>query len=132
MFCLHNCNYWRGIPYLGIGPGAHSFDGENRGHNVAHNPKYIHALSKNDLAFHKDFLSHTDRINEYLLTALRTVWGIDLDYLRTHYHQDIMALKQDEIAQLTKGGMISCSSKTIVLTEKGKLLADYIASRIFV
>ncbi|MFC4872289.1 radical SAM family heme chaperone HemW [Negadavirga shengliensis] len=132
MFGLHNRNYWRGIPYLGIGPGAHSFDGKNRGHNVAHNPKYIHALSKNELAFHKDFLSPTDRINEYLLTALRTIWGIDIDHLRALYQLDIMTLKQKEIAQLAEGGMISCSSKAIVLTEKGKLLADYIASRIFV
>lgn len=131
-FGLHNCNYWKGVPYLGIGPGAHSFDGQSRGHNIAHNQKYIHALNDDIPPFQKDDLSDTEQVNEYILTALRTIWGVDRTYLKTRYKMDILSLKQDEIFRFSKEGMIYYDENTVKLTEKGMLLADYIAARVFV
>ena len=86
---VHNQHYWSGLPYWGIGPGAHGFDGTRRYANVANNPKYIRALtsasSAADLPCESETLSSTDRYNESLMTGLRTARGIDLTALSNHF-----------------------------------------------
>lgn len=128
---LHNSNYWKRVPYLGIGPSAHSFDGSSRGYNPSSNPSYIKALSKGSLPFVIENLNRVEHINEEILTSLRTRWGLDTASLADRYQLDILEIKGPIIAKLTALGMIHTAGKTLTLSRKGQLLADSIASEIF-
>ncbi|GAB4107621.1 radical SAM family heme chaperone HemW [Echinicola sediminis] len=130
-FAVHNTNYWKGVPYLGVGPSAHSFDGQSRQHNIANNAKYIKALEKGDLLSEKDLLSPTDIINEYLLTSLRTIWGTDLVKVKEEYDTLLLEEKHHEIRAFQEDGLLEVSDEHLRLTKEGKLLADYIAGKLF-
>jgi oxygen-independent coproporphyrinogen-3 oxidase len=130
-FSLHNSNYWKGVPYLGVGPAAHSFDGTNRGYNVANNARYLQQLQAGQLAFSETKLSREDRINEYLLTALRTIWGVRPDHLKEKYDWDLLVERKTILEELQSQGMIHRHTDRVTLTESGKLLADYLASKLF-
>jgi oxygen-independent coproporphyrinogen-3 oxidase len=131
-FAIHNTNYWRGIPYLGIGPSAYSFDGKSRQHNPPNNSRYIKTLDKGSLIVEREELKKEDALNEYLLTSLRTMWGADADYIKDMYHVDIIAVKTGELNQLVQNGLVESADQKIKLTRKGKLLADSIALKLFV
>ncbi|WP_154853957.1 radical SAM family heme chaperone HemW [Cyclobacterium xiamenense] len=130
-FSLHNSNYWKGVPYLGLGPAAHSFDGRNRGYNIASNPRYLRHLQAGQLPFSETKLSREDRINEYLLTSLRTIWGVQPDYLKKKYDWDLLTERKVILEDLRSRGMIHQQSDRVTLTESGKLLADYLAAKLF-
>ncbi|MGN6641041.1 MAG: radical SAM family heme chaperone HemW [Mucilaginibacter sp.] len=129
-YSKHNTNYWKGVKYLGIGPSAHSYDGEGRQWNIANNAKYIQSLNSGLIPAEKEVLSETDRLNEYIMTSLRTMWGLDLDKLNS-----IAAGSSDELLKLThtffEKEWISRNSDIICLTPTGKLYADHIASELF-
>jgi len=129
---IHNSNYWKRSPYLGIGPSAHSFDGSSRGFNPSSNANYTKALSAGALPFVLEQLTPTESINEEILTGLRTQWGLDTGSLAERYHLDILEIKKGPISKLTELGMIHTLGKTLTLTRKGQLLADSIASDIFI
>jgi len=129
---IHNSNYWKRSPYLGIGPSAHSFDGSSRGFNPPSNTSYTKALSAGSLPFVLEQLTPTESINEEILTGLRTSWGLDTGSLEDRYHLDILEIKKGPISKLTELGMIHTLGKTLTLTRKGQLLADSIASDIFI
>jgi oxygen-independent coproporphyrinogen-3 oxidase len=129
---IHNSNYWKRSPYLGIGPSAHSFDGSSRGFNPSSNTSYTKALSAGVLPFVLEQLTPTESINEEILTGLRTQWGLDTGSLADRYHFDILEIKKGPISKLTELGMIHTLGKTLTLTRKGQLLADSIASDIFI
>jgi oxygen-independent coproporphyrinogen-3 oxidase len=129
---IHNSNYWKRSPYLGIGPSAHSFDGSSRGFNPSSNASYTKALSAGVLPFVLEQLTPTESINEEILTGLRTQWGLDTGSLADRYHLDILEIKKGPISKLTELGMIHTLGKTLTLTRKGQLLADSIASDIFI
>src|SRR5690606_34705407 len=74
----HNTNYWKGVSYLGIGPSAHSFNGETRKWNIANNAKYLEALLVDRVPAEIEVLTPEDRVNEYIMTSLRTMWGMDM------------------------------------------------------
>lgn len=128
-YSQHNSNYWKGVSYLGVGPSAHSFDGESRRWNVANNPQYIKGLSEKANYFEEEILTPKDRFNELLLTGLRTKWGVDLDLLSfkhcptKQFHKQLDSFKEFELIIEKEG--------TLYLTEKGKLQADYIAAMLF-
>lgn len=130
-FALHNTNYWTGVPYLGVGPSAHSFDGTNRGHNVSNNAAYIKNIREGRMVFKTDILSAEDRINEYILTSLRTHWGTDLDYLATTCKVDLSSIKSKEIDFLKESGFVLIQNSHVLLSKKGKLFADSIAAKLF-
>ncbi|HSI75637.1 MAG TPA: radical SAM family heme chaperone HemW [Lunatimonas sp.] len=130
-FALHNTNYWTGVPYMGVGPSAHSFDGKNRGYNVSNNSGYVRALREGKLVFETDNLSAEDRINEYILTSLRTSWGTDLNFLETNYQVDLIKLKSEELDFLSESGWICIQNSHLILSRKGKLLADSVAAKLF-
>ncbi|WP_158856152.1 radical SAM family heme chaperone HemW [Lunatibacter salilacus] len=130
-FALHNTNYWTGAPYLGVGPSAHSFDGTNRGYNVSNNSGYVRALREGKLVFETDNLNAEDRINEYILTSLRTIWGTDLNFLETTYQVNLIELKSAELNFLSKSGWVSIQDGHLILSRKGKLLADSVAAKLF-
>ena len=130
-FALHNTNYWMGVPYLGIGPSAHSFDGNSRQHNPSNNIKYINALEKGHLLFEFEEINPTDALNEYLLTSLRTMWGADLAYISAKYQKDVLKEKGEVIIRLEQEGWLGVQQGRLILTDKGKLLADALALKIF-
>ncbi len=131
-FSKHNTAYWTDEPYLGLGASAHSYDGKNRFMNAANNRKYTESLDKNELSQIIDELSENDRINEYFLTSLRTILGIDLNHLIKKYSYNLLENQSKTVSKLIESQMIELKNHTIILTEKGKLFADGIASDLFV
>jgi oxygen-independent coproporphyrinogen-3 oxidase len=128
----HNSNYWRGVPYLGLGPSAHSFDGRSRQYAVANNPQYVAAvLERNEVPATVEQLSPLDQANEYLLTTLRTSRGCDLAYLRDALCLNLLAERADYLASLTAQGMATLTGDVLRLTDAGKLLADHITLELF-
>ncbi|MBD3628928.1 radical SAM family heme chaperone HemW [Cyclobacterium sp.] len=131
-FSRHNSNYWKGIPYLGIGPGAHSFDGNHRGYNVSNNMVYIRKLKENQLPYQKETLSADDQLNEYLLTSMRTIWGIDNVYLVNKFGWNLFKERENTLSDMQRQGLILVEDQSVSLSRKGKLLADYLASKLFI
>jgi oxygen-independent coproporphyrinogen-3 oxidase len=132
-FSTHNSNYWKGAYYIGYGPSAHSFDGVSRQWNISNNPTYIKYIDeKNDAYFEKEILTEKERFNEYILTALRTIWGVNLNYLKKHFNDDFIKLFLNQIIYYIDQEQVIVHNETYTLTEKGKLLADKIASELFV
>jgi oxygen-independent coproporphyrinogen-3 oxidase len=130
-FSRHNTSYWLGKTYMGVGPSAHSFDGKNRSWNLSNNTKYIKSLEANVRPFESEELSLENRFNEYIMTGLRTIWGISLDKIEADFGVDIKS-------QLLENSKKFRSSKTLILednhlkiTRIGKFLSDGIASDLF-
>ncbi|MGN6180503.1 MAG: hypothetical protein ACTHNW_15050 [Mucilaginibacter sp.] len=129
-YSRHNSNYWKGVKYLGIGPSAHSYNGETRQWNIANNAKYIEALENNQVPAETEFLSETDRLNEYIMTSLRTIWGLDLDKLNSIAKgSDAELLKS--AGEFFEKGYIELQDRIIRLTQTGKLYADHVAAELF-
>ncbi|WP_242926183.1 radical SAM family heme chaperone HemW [Pontibacter vulgaris] len=128
----HNSNYWRGVHYLGVGPSAHSFNGNSRQYNVANNRKYTEAISQNSIPAEIENLTLADQANDYLLTTLRTIWGCDLTQLRDKYNYDVQATHNLYLQELQQKELASIKADVLYLTDKGKLLADQITLDLFV
>ncbi len=132
-FSNHNSNYWKGIEYIGFGPSAHSFDGVSRQWNISNNSLYIkNVTDKNETYFEKEILSESDQFNEYILTSLRTIWGIDVLVLNTKFNSEILNSFNEKIKTYISSDMIIFNNNKYVLTSNGKLFADKIASELFV
>jgi len=135
-FCLpgmhsrHNSNYWLHQPYLGIGPSAHSYDGDYRYANIRNNALYIKAILEDNLPGEVEKLTRENKINEYLLTRLRTQWGCDLTWLRDTLSEDLMDRKGDRIRQHIDEGLLVLTGDVLKLSRKGKLLADRITEEL--
>jgi oxygen-independent coproporphyrinogen III oxidase len=127
----HNTNYWKGGKYLGVGPGAHSYDQKNRQHNVANNHLYVRSLKEGKIPAEKEVLKRSDHINEYILTTLRTSGGCDLDLLKRDFDYDLLSLHGGYLRELQKRQLISFHDHYLKLTESGRLLADKISSDLF-
>ena len=129
-YSRHNTNYWKGVKYLGIGPSAHSYNGETRHWNIANNPKYIQSIYSEIIPAEVEVLTETNRLNEYIMTSLRTMWGLDLQQLNT-----IAAGASDILLKLTAEFFdkqwIRRENNIIYLTQTGKLYADHIAAELF-
>jgi oxygen-independent coproporphyrinogen-3 oxidase len=129
MYAKHNSAYWNFSPYLGVGPSAHSFNGEERRWNVANNTKYYQQVGKNENWFEKEVLSLAAQWNECFLTGLRTKWGVTKEKV-----QKLGGFQTDEHKQLATylaNGMMLEAPSCFLLTEKGKLQADGISSSFF-
>lgn len=127
----HNTAYWTGKKYLGLGPSAHSYDGISRQWNIANNTLYIQSLAKGKLNFEKEVLSETDRFNEYLMTALRTKWGIDKNYLRENFGAMRFIRFEKAASRFLQQQMLVADNGKITLSRSGKLIADRIISEMF-
>lgn len=124
----HNSSYWSGASYLGIGPSAHSFNGHSRQWNIAHNVKYIKAINENKLPFEMEKLSAEQQFNEYILTGLRTKWGVNLDKISSAFSTHFLEQVQTYLDQ----NLMYEKNGTYVLTQTGKHIADRIAMELFV
>jgi oxygen-independent coproporphyrinogen-3 oxidase len=129
-YSIHNSNYWKGIPYLGIGPSAHSFNIVSRQWNISNNAKYLHSLSNQTVPAEKEVLTNISRLNEYIMTSIRTSWGIDLNKI-TDFGQDFPEQTQRSLQKFLNKGYVSRQGNNVTLTKEGKLFADYIASELF-
>ncbi|WP_343487354.1 radical SAM family heme chaperone HemW [Allomuricauda sp. d1] len=130
-FSKNNTAYWQGKKYIGIGPSAHSFDGEKRGWNVRNNQKYITAIQSGQVPIEYEELSKTDRYNEYVMTGLRTIWGVSLSKIEndfgSKYREYLEMQSQNHIAK----SLLFWDGDTLLATKKGKFLVDGIASDLF-
>jgi oxygen-independent coproporphyrinogen-3 oxidase len=128
----HNSSYWKQTVYLGVGPSAHSYNKVSRQYNISNNSLYLKAMQAGTIPFDKEELSNANKINEYILTTLRTHWGTSLQHLRADYGYDMLGQQQHYLNVLVEKGYIKIESDTLLLTRKGKLLADKISSELFV
>ena len=129
----HNSSYWQGKPYLGLGPSAHSYDGKNkRRWNIANNALYIRSLSQNIIPFEDEMLSPSQQLNEYIMTALRTMEGIDLDKISASLSKKGYDDFNRQVKMYLEGGLLNLESNRLMLTNKAKFLADGIAADLFV
>lgn len=128
----HNSAYWKDEKYLGIGPSAHSYNGKFRKANAANNGKYLKGLAEDKIPIEVITLTREDQINEYLLTSLRTKWGCDLELLKSKYQVDLLAIHEKYLNKISNHDLINEDDGFLILTNAGKLLADQIASDLFI
>ncbi len=127
----HNSNYWKKKKYLGVGPSAHSFDGNCRQANVSNNHTYVNSIRNQIVPATKERLSRENHINEYLMTSLRTIWGCDLMYLMDNFQFDLLKRHFTHINSCIDNGLMILTDRTLLLTRTGKLHADKITSDLF-
>ena len=130
-FSNNNTAYWQGKKYMGIGPSAHSYDGVRRAWNINNNSKYIRSIQQNILPYEEEKLTKKDRYNEYIMTSLRTIWGISVERVRTEFgnlYVDYLLQRSDKY--ITED-LLVMKGNTLLVTKKGKFLCDGIASDLF-
>ncbi|MCF7568312.1 radical SAM family heme chaperone HemW [Sabulilitoribacter arenilitoris] len=150
-FSKHNTSYWKGKPYLGIGPSAHSFNNNQRSWNVSNNTKYIKSIQQNELPSTVETLSKKDRFNEYVMTGLRTIWGVSLNKIKEDFgveykehlltaskefiHQQLLVIanemKQSHSLEKITLSQAPRNDEILKATQKGKFLIDGISSSLF-
>lgn len=127
----HNRNYWRQKKYLGVGPSAHSFDGVSRQFNINNNQLYLRSMEEGKIPFEREVLTVNDKINEFILTSLRTSAGCNLKKLKLDYSFDLFEQHKNYIQLLIKQRLAIVDDDILTLTREGRLLADKIASDLF-
>jgi len=130
-FSKNNSAYWLGKKYIGIGPSAHSYDGISRSWNVSNNSIYLKSLEENKLPNEIEILSKTDRYNEYVMTGLRTIWGVSLDRIEHEFGNDYLDYLQKQAQKFIKDDLLFIENNILKPTKKGKFLTDGIASDLF-
>jgi len=130
-FSKHNTSYWQGKPYIGIGPSAHSFNNNQRSWNVANNTKYIKSIQQNELPSTVETLSEKDRFNEYVMTGLRTIWGVSLEKIEEDFGLEFKEHLINSTKSFLDQNLLEVKDQKILATQKGKFLIDGIASDIF-
>lgn len=130
-FSRNNSAYWQGKPYLGIGPSAHSFSGNERSWNIRNNSKYITAIEAGTFPKETETLSTTDRYNEYIMTGLRTVWGVSLQKIESNYGLEYKNYLLEQSQTFINQQLLYIEDEKLLVTKKGKFLSDGIASQLF-
>lgn len=130
-FSKNNSSYWLGKKYIGIGPSAHSYNGVSRSWNIANNSLYIKALQENQLPNEEEILSITDRYNEYIMTGLRTIWGVSLDKIKLDFGIEYVAYLMKQVQKFLNDDLVFIEENILKATKKGKFLTDGIASDLF-
>ncbi|RAV30915.1 radical SAM family heme chaperone HemW [Sinomicrobium soli] len=130
-FSRNNTSYWLGRKYMGIGPSAHSYNGTERSWNVANNPLYIKSVLKGKLSREREVLTVSDRYNEYVMTGLRTIWGVAAGKVRTEFGESYEAYLLEQAGKHLENGLLSFEKGVLRTTTRGKFLTDGIASDLF-
>lgn len=130
-YAIHNSNYWKQKHYLGVGPGAHSYNGNERKFNISNNNIYIKNIRSGNNSPSIEVLSTIDKINEYILTSLRTKWGCSIKYLET-LNQDFIIQNKQTIDKLISEKLLEINNQTIYLSKEGKIIADKITEMFFI
>lgn len=124
----HNTSYWTGLKYIGFGPSAHSFDGEHRSWNVSSLPKYIRGVNSEKLDIEKEDIDLTTKYNEYIITGLRTMWGIDLRELRAKFGDELYEYFLQNAERYFNLNYLKRENTNVSLTHKGIFISDGIMS----
>ncbi len=130
-FSQNNTAYWLGKSYLGIGPSAHSFNGQHRSWNIRNNVKYIKSVEEGELPNETETLTQTDRYNEYVMTGLRTIWGVSLERIEDEFGLKYVKYLNQQSQKYLEQGLLVLENDILLTTKKGKFLADGIASDLF-
>ncbi|WP_282041607.1 radical SAM family heme chaperone HemW [Winogradskyella flava] len=130
-FSKNNSAYWQGKSYLGIGPSAHSYNGRQRGWNVRNNSKYIKAIQNKELPIEMETLTQTDRYNEYIMTGLRTIWGVSLTKVETDFGRVFKDYLIEQSNVFINQHLLYIDDAHLRVTKKGQFLSDGIASELF-
>lgn len=137
-FSKHNTSYWQGKPYIGIGPSAHSFRKTKRSWNVSNNSKYIQSIQKNELPSTVELLSVKDQYNEYIMTGLRTIWGVSFHKIESDFGLEYLQYLKQSVKKYIKETLLIleedkaiAGSYILKTTQKGKFLVDGIAAELF-
>jgi oxygen-independent coproporphyrinogen-3 oxidase len=132
-YAVHNTSYWLGVPYLGLGPSAHSFDGkQTRQWNVANNARYIQSVAVDGkVPFEQEVLTSVQRLNEYIMTSLRTMWGCDLEKVAVEWGSEYRDAVATAAQPHLHDGRLTLDKHKLLLTRAGKLFADGIAADLF-
>ncbi len=128
----HNSSYWSGQHYLGLGPSAHSYNGATRQHNIPNNSRYSKSLEEGTVPATVETLTATDKINETILTRLRTSAGLDLEWLHHSLGHDLESNKPSELGSFIQSGWLQLEDNKLYLTDAGKLLADEITEKLII
>ena len=130
-FSKNNSSYWLGKKYIGIGPSAHSFNGISRSWNIANNTLYIKSIQENQLPLTSEKLTKEDSYNEYIMTGLRTIWGVSLERITSEFGQEFLNYLNKQSQRFINDGLLEIENQTLKTTKKGKFLCDGIASDLF-
>lgn len=130
-FSKNNTAYWQGKSYLGIGPSAHSFDGNTRSWNVRNNTLYIKSIENNELPSETETLTKTDRYNEYVMTGLRTMWGVSVKRVEKDFGKKYKEYLLQQAQKHLEEHLLFLDGDTLLATKKGKFLSDGISSDLF-
>ena len=130
-FSKNNSAYWLGKKYIGIGPSAHSYDGISRSWNVSNNSIYLKSIQENKLPNEIEILSITDRYNEYVMTGLRTIWGVSLERIETEFGSEYLDYLNKQLQKFLADDLVFIEKGIFKPTKKGKFLTDGIASDLF-
>ena len=130
-FSKNNGAYWLGKKYLGIGPSAHSYDGVSRSWNVSNNSLYLKSIQEHQLPSEAEKLSPQDRYNEYIMTGLRTIWGVDLNRIEIEFGKETLIYLKKQAQKFLDDELLSIEENILKTTTKGKFLTDGIASDLF-
>ena len=130
-FSRNNTAYWQQKKYMGIGPSAHSYDGSRRGWNINNNPKYLKAIENGELPMETEILSTTDRYNEYVMTGLRTIWGVSLAKIKAELGNKYREYLLKQAEKHIEEHLLYLDGDILLTTKKGRFLADGIASDLF-
>ena len=126
----HNSSYWKQVPYLGLGPSAHSFDGRSRQWNVADVRKYVKAISSGETPCEREELDRITVFNEYVMTSLRTMWGIDLTHVEEFYDKELHDYLVNLSGKYIRYGLMKREKNTLVLTDQGRMISDNIIAEL--
>jgi oxygen-independent coproporphyrinogen III oxidase len=130
-YSKHNTSYWKGHEYLGVGPSAHSYNVLSRQYNVSNNTKYIKTVQENRIPCEIEILTLENRVNDYIMTSLRTKWGCDLSKIQTMAGDKWQIENGEILNEYLADKLIEKDNQIITITQKGKLFADRIASDLF-
>ncbi|NLE34826.1 MAG: radical SAM family heme chaperone HemW [Bacteroidales bacterium] len=122
----HNSSYWKQVPYIGLGPSAHSYDRRSRQWNVADVKKYIRAIEKGEIPSEWEELDRLTGFNEYVMTSLRTMWGIDLQHVEEMYDKELHDYLVNLSDRYIRYGLMKREKNTLILTDQGKMISDNI------
>lgn len=131
-YSKHNRSYWQGKKYLGLGPSAHSFDGNSRQWNISNLSKYIEAVNAGGKIVEKEILTKEQKYNEYVMTSLRTIWGTNTKYILEEFGKTLENHYFKGVRKHIKAGFVMQDNTVFRLTDRGKIFADGIASDLFI
>jgi oxygen-independent coproporphyrinogen-3 oxidase len=130
-FSKNNTAYWLGKNYMGIGPSAHSYDGKRRGWNSRNNSVYIKSIEQQKLPMEIEILTKVDRYNEYVMTGLRTIWGVSLQKVMSDFGTKYYEYLLQQSEKNREDGFLRIDGDTLLVTKKGKFLSDGLAADLF-